>query len=178
LSGLEKALNRRGLLSLAVIGVIASAFVVWGYGCASFWPGLIAGFLGTLFAFLLALAWDREQARQRLERETTELETRRVTEARRRFAVVQAELRKNEKSLEALDGAFQRKPGSAEEFRYRFAPVNPQLLEGAWTASAPRLSELVADYELIADLATVYGRIEELRWRLRFRTEHTSALLD
>jgi hypothetical protein len=57
-------------------------------------------------------------------------------------------------------------------------PVNPQLLEGAWTANAPRLSELVADYGLIADLATAYGRIEELRWRLRFRTEHMSTLLD
>jgi hypothetical protein len=26
---------------------------------------------------------------------------------------------------------------------------------------------LVADYQLGADLATAYGRIEELRWRLR-----------
>jgi hypothetical protein len=40
-----------------------------------------------------------------------------------------------------------------------FTPANPQLLEGAWNASAPRLSELIADYKLIADLATVYGRL-------------------
>jgi hypothetical protein len=56
--------------------------------------------------------------------------------------------------------------------------MNPQLLEGAWTASASRLSELVADYKLIADLATAYGRIEELRWRLRYRTEHRGEWLD
>jgi hypothetical protein len=49
--------------------------------------------------------------------------------------------------------------------------LNPQLLEGAWNANAPRLTELTADYKLIADIATAYGRIEELRWRLRVRTE-------
>ena len=37
---------------------------------------------------------------------------------------------------------------------------------------APRLSELVADYKLVADLAVTYGRIEELRWRLRYRSEN------
>jgi hypothetical protein len=48
--------------------------------------------------------------------------------------------------------------------------VNPQLLEGAWLANASRLSEILSDYELVGDLAFVYGRIEELRWRLRERT--------
>ena len=52
---------------------------------------------------------------------------------------------------------------------------HPQLLEGAWAANAPRLSELVADYELISDLAVTYGRIEELRWRLRYRSENLGA---
>lgn len=56
--------------------------------------------------------------------------------------------------------------------------VNPQLLEGAWAASASRLSELIADYKLIADLGTAYGRIEELRWRIRSRTEHERTVLD
>lgn len=55
---------------------------------------------------------------------------------------------------------------------------NPQLLDGAWAASASCLSELVADFKLIADLSVTYGRLEELRWRLRYRTEHHSALLD
>ena len=49
--------------------------------------------------------------------------------------------------------------------------VHPQLLDRAWTASAPSLAELVADYRLTADIARTYGRIEELRWRLRTRTQ-------
>jgi len=40
------------------------------------------------------------------------------------------------------------------------------------------LSELVADYGLIGDLATTYGRIEELRWRLRHRSENMTKDLD
>ena len=30
---------------------------------------------------------------------------------------------------------------------------------------------IVSDYELMADLATFYGHVEELRWRLRFKAE-------
>jgi hypothetical protein len=56
--------------------------------------------------------------------------------------------------------------------------VNPQLLDGAWIASASALAELLADYELTADIARVYGRIEELRWRLRTRTETRVNTLD
>jgi hypothetical protein len=67
----------------------------------------------------------------------------------------------------------------ARERPQGFSPSQtPQLLDGAWSANAPRLSELVADYKLIADLATTYGRIEELRWRVRYRTEHESGRLD
>ena len=44
--------------------------------------------------------------------------------------------------------------------------VNSELLEGAWAANAPRLSEILSDHELVGDLAATYGRIEELRWRL------------
>ena len=35
-----------------------------------------------------------------------------------------------------------------------------------------------ADYELVADLAFTYGRLEELRWRLRVRTEQREDGLD
>jgi len=61
---------------------------------------------------------------------------------------------------------------------HEFFVWNPQLLEGAWSTNAPQLSELVADYELIGSLAITYGRIEELRWRPRYRTEHTTKILD
>ena len=30
---------------------------------------------------------------------------------------------------------------------------------------------IVSDYELMADLATFYGHVEELRWRLRFKAD-------
>jgi hypothetical protein len=74
----------------------------------------------------------------------------------------------------STDPSSTSRPPGVEVFSF----VNPQLLEGAWIASASRLSELVADYKLIADLATAYGRIDELRWRLRYRTEHRAEWLD
>ncbi len=176
-----KNLTRPWLLGAAVAVVALSVgtwLVVDRYGGGSFFPGLIAGFLGTFLAFVLALGEAGARERRRAERDAGEIEERRATEVRRRFEPVRAELAKNAKSLHDLVGAFQRGPATFEELRYGFAPLNPQLFEGAWTANAPRLSELVADYELIAALATAYGRTEELRWRLRFRTEHMSTLLD
>ena len=49
--------------------------------------------------------------------------------------------------------------------------INPQLLDRAWLANSERLGDLLADYELMSDLAFFYGRLEELRWRIRYRTE-------
>jgi hypothetical protein len=175
--------------------VIAAGFVLTGYGGDSFWPGLVAGFLGTLVAFMLALMWERErerdqrrredeQKREELEREAEQLDKRRITEARRRLEPVRTELEKNAESLRIIDEAYAGK-GRREEIAAsavsedsgRFL-VNPQLLGGAWVASAPRLTELIDDYELIADLGTAYGRIEELRWRIRSRIEHKNTNLD
>jgi hypothetical protein len=34
----------------------------------------------------------------------------------------------------------------------------------------------VADFGLVGDLARTYGRIEELRWRLRYRSDHRELL--
>jgi hypothetical protein len=172
-------------LGLAVVGIAASALVLAYYGGGSFWPGLVTGFLGTLVAFVLALAWERERDRRRLVQEADELQERRATEVRRRLEPVRAELQRNAESLDVIEPSLTgSSPESgvplsvSEPASFDFSFVNPQLLEGAWTASAPRLSELVADYKLIADLATAYGRIEELRWRLRYRTEHRSTWLD
>jgi hypothetical protein len=33
------------------------------------------------------------------------------------------------------------------------------------------LGVIVSDYELMADLSTFYGHVEELRWRLRFKAQ-------
>jgi hypothetical protein len=145
---------------------------------------LIAGFLGTLVASVLALTWERERGRSELERNAHDLHERRKTEARRRLEPVRAELEKNAQSLRLIVEAFESKEhrealaaSVVAEDSVRFL-INPQLLEGAWAASASRLSELIADYRLIANLATTYGRIEELRWRVRYRTEHERTILD
>lgn len=169
-----KSLRFSLLLNGAFIGCLIAALIVIGhYGPESFVTGLAAGFTGSLLAFMLALRSERERESQRLFGETTRLEEARRTEVRRRLQPVDAELAKNATSLEEIASAARDRP-EGRGFRI----VNPQLLEGAWTASASRLSELVADYKVIADLAVAYGRIEELRWRIRYRTEHHSDLLD
>jgi hypothetical protein len=162
----------RELLIAATVASIIVGGVVWKlYGGASLWPGLVTGFGGSLLAFMLALNWERERDSVRQAKATAELAEQRITEARRRFESIRAELKKNADSLDSLRGLNESLPGL-------FTINNPQRLEGAWTASAPRLAELIANYELVADLATVYGRLEELRWRLRYRTEHQTPVLD
>jgi hypothetical protein len=92
---------------LIAIGLIAAVLVVVAYGGDSFYPGLIAGFLGTLLAFVLALMLQRERERRELARSAEELEERRKTEVRRRLQPVRAELQKNAESLQVLAEAFQ-----------------------------------------------------------------------
>jgi len=134
------------------------------------WPGLAGNFTATFAAFAIALTFDRRQRagerRDALLAQATEDERlrqkehdHRETEARRRFATILAELETNRASIEevckGLGGRI----------------VIPQLLRGAWMASAEPLGRIVADHELIARLGFVYGRIEELQWRLRLRAE-------
>jgi hypothetical protein len=158
----------------AVISVVGAIVSIAVYGSGSFIPGLFGNFAASLGAFMLALAWERDRERRQLDQAARELEQRRVTEVRRRFASVKVELEKNAESLAFLSRAVTK----ATKESPLFQAVHPQLLEGAWSANAPHLSELVADYELIAKLATTYGRIEELRWRIRYRTDHVTTILD
>ena len=132
----------------------------------AFWPGLVGGFGATLAAFLLALNLDHEKERRRAEHDATALRDRLVVEAKRRLEPVRKELSLNQESVDSLAKAFGPGPGVGA----LGIILHPQLLEGAWGANAPRLSEILADYELIGNLGSTYGRIEELRWRLRQRT--------
>jgi hypothetical protein len=136
------------------------------------WPGLAANFTATFAAFLIALAYDRRQRaiarREALAEQATDDENQRQkehkhreTEAKRRFSTIHAELETNRKSI---DEVCQGLGGRI---------VIPQLLRGAWVASAEPLGRIVADHELIARLGFVYGRIEELQWRLRLRAERS-----
>ena len=47
----------------------------------------------------------------------------------------------------------------------------PDLPTGSWEAASGPLAVIVSDYELMADLSTFYGHVQELRWRLRFKAQ-------
>ena len=169
-----------GLMLLVVAAMVVGAdLVVHDYGGDSFFPGLVAGFIGTFLAFVLALWSEGVRERLQLKRDADRLEESRKSEIQRRLKAVDAELDKNAESLEIVVSGLD-PVAAARSWRAALGsripakgPVllMPQLLDRAWAANAPRLAALVADYELIADLSTTYGRIEELRWRLRLRAE-------
>jgi len=171
-SSTQPRLSDQLLFGAVVAALIGAAVVIANYGLDHFLPGLVVDFGASLAAFLLALTWERDQELQRLESGATEVEARNETEVRRRLTSLRAELEVNRDSLTELHLDLEPKAGRAFTF------LHPELLEGAWTANAPQLSELMADHELVGDLAITYGRIEELRWRLRFRSELQTMDLD
>jgi hypothetical protein len=149
------------LVRLAWLGsVVAAFFVIAIWGSASLFPGLLGNFVAGLAAFMLALAWERDREANNAQVEAERLAEQRATEVRRRFAPVRTELEKDRESLEALASLIVSDPHKSIGFTY----VHPQLLEGAWNANAPRLTELVADYDLIGDLATTFGRRRNRTW--------------
>ena len=172
------------VLVLIALGIVGSWVVLSLYGAGSYLPGLVTGFLGTLVAFVLALTWERDREGRQLAREAKDLQDRRATEAqapRAGSSRAQGERGEPADSGRGIRGLGATAAAALTVNRPAGVPfsfLNPQLLEGAWTASASRLSELVADHKLIADLATAYGRIEELRWGLRYRTENRNDWLD
>jgi hypothetical protein len=153
------------LAAAAVTCLVGAGLAIGFYGGASVVPGFFAGFGASLLAFVLALSWERDREHVRAKRDAANLESHRVTEARRRLETIKRELETNADSLEFLERSLPSPPGT-------FNMLHPQLLDGAWTASAARVTELIADYDLTGGLAYTYGRIEELRWRLRYRSEH------
>ena len=177
----EGAAAEESRATWALYGAVAVAFLasVWAidrYGGLSFWPGLVGNFGASLAAFVLALSWQRTRERQQAladaadaaaerERQEADLHQRRSTEVRRRLTTVREELEKDLESLEVLKRGF-----DLERADGQVRVLHPQLLDGAWAASAPRVAQLIADYEFVSAVSTAYGRIEELRWRMRQRT--------
>jgi hypothetical protein len=147
------------LLSLALVAGF-SVWLVLAYGLEGYTVQLVPGFAAALLAFVIALAWERAREAKQLADSAERLVDEQTTEVRRRLATVREELRENRESLEFIHADIQ--PG---------AILNVALRKGAWTASAPSLGELVADYEFTADLARYYDRIEEVRWRLRLHMQ-------
>jgi hypothetical protein len=162
------------LLALALVAAIAAPiwmFYHWPEERHINIPLEISAFSGAALAFLAALAWDRhsrlqEEARQaeaernrvaaRLEQE----QARRTIEARRRFGALELE-------LERLKASIDRTRREQHAYKHFF----PDLPTGSWLAASGPLGVIVSDYELMADLATFYGHVEELRWRLRFKAQ-------
>jgi hypothetical protein len=97
----------RLVLAIAlIVGLISSGVVIQQYGSGSYFPGLVAGFAGTLVAFMLALTWERERDRRLVVREAAEVEQQRATEVRRRFEPIAVELEKNGESLAFLKDVY------------------------------------------------------------------------
>jgi hypothetical protein len=158
-------------LLAAVIAPIIAAFYYTG---EIIWPLVICGYSGAALAFLTALAWDRhsrlqEEARQadadrrRTEERLAQEQQRRVIEAKRRFGALELELQR-------LKASIDRTKREQANYKHFF----PDLPTGSWSAASGPLGVIVSDYELMADLATFYGHVEELRWRLRFKAESST----
>jgi hypothetical protein len=131
----------------------------------------ITAYAGAALAFTTALFWDRhsrlqdevrqqEAERQRVADRLREEQERRIVEARRRFGALELELTR-------LKASVERTKREQHEYKHFF----PDLPTGTWAAASGPLAVIVSDYELMADLATFYGHVEELRWRLRYKAE-------
>jgi hypothetical protein len=164
----------RSWLAVAILAFLAlSAVALELYGALPYLPGLAAEFGASLAAFMLALRWEGYRAAETAVRAAREADELRRTEARKRLLALEAELKRNEVSIDELAEKLPDRPrGEVHEF------LHPELLDGAWASSGERLGDLLADYDLVAHLATFYGRLEELRWRIRHRTQERDTYLD
>jgi type I site-specific restriction endonuclease len=155
------------LLAAVVAPVIGAKY----YTGEIMWPLVIGGYSGAALAFTTALFWDRhsrlqdevrqnEAERRRGAERLTQEQNRRVVEAKRRFGALELELAR-------LKASIERTKREQHNYKHFF----PDLPTGSWTAASGPLGVIVSDYELMADLATFYGHVEELRWRLRFKAD-------
>jgi hypothetical protein len=161
-----------GLLVLVVaVSIVTPVLTAVFYGGPSTWTSLATGFSATVLAFLIALAWDRRQRelaelaeaeaeRRRDEAARVAEHERRQLEARRRFSAIALE-------LERLQESLRRTVEEQHGYKYFF----PDLPSGSWAASSGPLGMILSNYGLMADLATFYGHVDELRWRLRFKAQ-------
>jgi hypothetical protein len=160
------------ILFLALAAAVAAPIYAWATDLHSeIWLLELAGYSGAALAFLTALAWDRhsrlqeetrqtEAERRRMTQRLEQEQERRVIEAKRRFGALELELMR-------LKSSVDRTKREQHSYKHFF----PDLPTGSWQAAAVPLGVIVSDYELMADLSTFYGHVEELRWRLRFKAQ-------
>jgi hypothetical protein len=151
----------------------ASASMADRYGGALYWPALLSQFGATLLAVVLALGIDSRRERRALERHERSLADERTSEARKRLLALLVELERNQSSIESIVRGLRRNPPEGE-----LNLLHWQLLDGTWASSGERLGDLLAEYDLVAELSTFYGRLEELRWRIRYRTQARDSAID
>jgi hypothetical protein len=161
------------LLAAVTVFLVLTGIALGIYGGLPYWPALATEFGASLAAFTLALQWEGHRTAQALVRTAREAADLRQTEARKRLLALATELKRNKVSIDDLAKNLPDSPTGAVD-----TLLHPELLGGAWTASGERLGDLLADYDLVAMLATFYGRLEELRWRIRYRTQARDSYLD
>jgi hypothetical protein len=165
------------LIASLAVAISAPFLGAWIYGGEIIWPLIIGGYSSAALAFTTALFWDRhsrlqdevrqnEAERRRVVERLQQEQERRIVEARRRFGALELELSRLQASIERT----KREQG---EYKHFF----PDLPTGSWAAASAPLGLIVSDYELMADLATFYGHVEELRWRLRSKADPATALV-
>jgi hypothetical protein len=147
---------------------VASYWIIDRYGELAYVPGFVSGLAATVIAFVLALEFEARRENRALVLAEEETNRARVTEARKRLLALRTELEKNQTSIGQIVTGLR---SQAEMGGGIWRILHPQLLDGAWAASGGRLGDLLADYELVSDVSIFYGRLEELRWRLRYRTQ-------
>ncbi len=159
-------------MTLSLVAAVVAPIVGAHYYTGEImWPLVIGGYSGAALAFTTALFWDRhsrlqdevrqnEAERRRAAERLQHEQERRVVEAKRRFGALELE-------LERLKASIERTKREAHNYKHFF----PDLPAGSWAAASGPLGVIVSDYELMADLATFYGHVEELRWRLRFKAD-------
>jgi hypothetical protein len=159
------------LIASLFAAIVLPIFGARWWGNELMWSLVIGGYSGAALAFTTALFWDRhsrlqddvrqqEAERRRTEERLKQEQDRRVIEAKRRFGAILVE-------LERLKASIDRTKREQHNYKHFF----PDLPTGSWTAASGPLGAIVSNYELMADLTTFYGHVEELRWRLRFKAE-------
>ena len=167
--------NPETWFGLAILAAAAGgALIVWIFGNEPYFVELASGFGASLLAFVLALSWERRREQREVASEIEREEERAKEEIRRRLIQISNELKGNQRALEALLEELA-KPGSGTGSP--FVPVPQLLVDGAWTANAPSLGPILEPF-LADDLRILYGELDELRFRVRYRARAKAHELD
>jgi hypothetical protein len=181
----DRSSPRATFLLAVMAAIVGGALSVWFFGEENYMAQLLAGFGAALAAFTVALEWEREKEKNQREAEREKEEShreaerekeknQREAESKLRLKSVLTELNVNDKGLTLLAKELAR---LKESSRKEWEPVLPLLSDAVWTASAPRLVQII-EPNLFSALAIFYNNVDELRFRVRQRTQARTNELD